>query len=297
MDLLSAFLQYFFSGVANGSIYILIALGFNIIYNSTGIINFAQGEFTVLGGFIMYTLSVEWNLPVPVAFVLTLLAVGAVGGLFERTAINTLKKPTVITLIIITIGGSILLRGVAMNIWGKYPLFVPQFSSAGPIRIMDAVIQVHTIWILAITAIVVFLLYLFFEKTITGKAMRACAEDRDAAQLMGINVNGIVFLSFVLSAALGGVAGIVYTPMASMQYSMGAILGLKGFITAIIGGLGNSMGAVMAGLLLGMFETFSAAYISSVYKEPITLALLLVVLFVRPSGILGSSDVMKLKEF
>jgi len=297
MDFLSAFLQYFFSGVANGSIYILIALGFNIIYNATGIINLAQGEFSVLGGFVMYTLSVKWNIPVPLAFLLTVLVVGTVGGLFERTAINPLKKPTVITLIIITIGGSILLRGISMNIWGKYPLFVPQFSSAGPIKIMDAVIQVHTIWILGITAVVVSLLYLFFEKTITGKAMRACSEDREASQLMGINVSWIVFLSFVLSAALGGVAGLVYTPMASMQYSMGAILGLKGFITSILGGLGNSMGAVMAGLLLGLFETFSAAYISSVYKEPITLALLLIVLFVRPSGILGRSDVARLKEF
>ncbi len=297
MELHEALLQYFFSGVANGSVYILIALGFNIIYNATGIINFAQGEFVVLGGFTMVTFSVTWNIPVPVAFFMTVIAVAFIGGVFERTMINPLKKPSVITLIIITIGGGILLRGIAMFVWGKYPVYMKPFTTSTPLKISGAIVQVHTLWILGICAVVVLLLFLFFERTMIGKAMRACSEDRETAQLMGINVNGTVLLSFVLSAALGAIAGIVYTPIASMEYGRGAILGLKGFIVAIIGGLGNGMGSVVAGLLLGLFETFSAAYISSTYKEAITLALLLLVLFVRPSGILGKSEVSKLKEF
>lgn len=297
MELHEALLQYFFSGIANGSVYILIALGYNIIYNATGIINFAQGEFAVLGGFMMVTFSVSWGVPVPVAFFMTVITVAFVGGLFERTMINPLKKPSVITLIIITIGGGILLRGIAMFVWGKYPVYMEPFTTSEPIKIFGAIVQVHMLWTLAICAVVVFLLYMFFERTLAGKAMQACSEDRETAQLMGINVNGVVMMSFVLSAALGAVAGIVYTPIASMEYGRGAILGLKGFIVAIIGGLGNGMGSVVAGILLGLFETFSAAYISSTYKEAITLALLLVVLFFRPSGILGKSEVSKLKEF
>ena len=297
MGLSSQILQYFFSGIANGSVYILIALGFNIIYNATGIINFAQGEFAVLGGFIMYTATVKFKIPLPLAFPLTVLAVALIGALFERAAIHPLKKPSVLTLIIITIGGSILLRGITMFIWGKYPVFLEPFSAGHHIKIAGAVIQIHTLWILGIGAAVVTMLYIFFDWTLLGKAMRACSEDREAAQLMGINVDRIVLLSFVLSAALGAIAGIVYTPVASMEYGRGPILGIKGFETAIIGGLGNSLGCVIAGLLLGIFETFTAGFISSTYKEAISLALLLVVLFVRPSGILGKSEIAKLKDF
>lgn len=289
-------MQYFFSGIANGSIYILIALGFNIVYNATGIVNFAQGEFAVLGGLTMVTLSVAWKIPVLLAFPIATMFVAMIGGVFERAAIHPLRKPTVITLIIITIGGSILLRGIAMFVWGKYPVQMPSFTP-GHIKIAGAIIQIHTIWILGITAVVVTALYLFFEWTIIGKAMRACSEDRETAQLMGINTDRIVMLSFMLSSALGAIAGIVYTPMASMEYGSGPMLGIKGFETAIIGGLGNSLGAVIAGLLLGLFETFTAGYVTSTYKEAITLGLLLLVLFIRPSGILGKSEIARLKEF
>jgi branched-chain amino acid transport system permease protein len=245
----------------------------------------------------MVTLTVTCKIPVAIAFIFTVMAVSLVGAAFGLGVILPLKKPTVMTLVIITIGGSILMRAITMLIWGKYPVFMEPFSSGKIIKVMGAVVQVHTLWIFGIAAVVVTLLYIFFDWTITGKAMRACSEDREASQLMGINVKWVVLLSFVFSAALGAVAGIVYTPVASMEYGRGAILGLKGFETSIIGGLGNGLGAVIAGLLLGLFESFSAGFITSTYKEAISLGLLLLVLFVRPSGILGKSELAKLKEF
>ena len=297
MSLLAQCIQYLFSGMTNGGIYILMALGINIIYNATGIINLAHGEFAVFGGFIMITLCEAHHVPPALAFPLAVLAVALIGGLFERAAIHPLRKPSVMTMIIITIGGSILMRGVAMFTWGKYPKFMDPFIDRPSINVMGATIKHDTLLVMAIIAVVVFLLWLFFERTITGKAMRACSENREAARLMGINADRIVLLSFVLGAALGAIAGIVYSPGASMEYNRGPFFGIRGFEVAIIGGLGNSFGAVFAGLLLGLFESFTAGFISSTYKEAITLALLLVVLFIRPSGIFGKSEISRLKDF
>ena len=297
MSTTAQIVQYLLSGVANGGIYILLALGINIIYNATGIINFAHGEFAVFGSFLMITFCMMWKVPMLVAFPLSVICVALLGGLFERAAINPLKKPSVITMIIITIGGSIFLRGVAMLIWGKFPLFMTPFIDRPSLNILGATVRHDTFLVMGIIVLVVAAMHLFFEKTVTGKAMRACSENREAAQLMGINVERIVLLSFVLGAALGAVAGIVYAPGASMEYSRGPFFGLRGFETAIIGGLGNSVGAVFAGLLLGLFEAFSAGFISATYKEAITLGLLLAVLFIRPSGILGKSEIARLKDF
>ncbi len=297
MSIFSQILQYLFSGLANGSVYALIALGFNIIYSATGIINFAQGEFVVLGGFISYTLINQFDIPAYLAFPITILAVSIIGVMFERIAIHPLRKPSVMTLIIITIGGSMLFRGITMLTWGKEPIYMDRFSKGINLNISGAIIDYHTLWIIGITLSAVAVLYFFFEKTITGKAIRACSEDREASALMGINVDRVVMMSFALSAALGALAGIVYTPIASMEYDRGALLGIKGFIVAIIGGLGNQPGAVIAGLLLGIIENFCAGFLTSTFKEPITLAILLIVLFVRPSGILGRADLAKFREF
>jgi branched-chain amino acid transport system permease protein len=297
MALSSQIIQFFFSGIANGGTYILIALGFNIVYNATGIVNLAQGEFSVFGALLMITLTVAWKVPAPIAFVMSVTAVAGIGLIFERAAIHPLKKPSVLIMVIITIGGSILLQGIAMFIWGKYPQNMAPFIDQPPLKIGGAIIKYDTLLVLCLTALVVTALYVFFERTLTGKAMRACSENREAAQLMGINADRIVMLSFVLAAALGAVAGIAYAPGASMEYNRGAYFSLRGFETAIIGGLGNSIGAVIAGLLLGLIESFSSGFISPTYKEAITLGLLLLVLFIRPSGILGRSEVSRLKEY
>ena len=293
----SQLIQYLFTGVTVGSIYAMVGLGFNIIYNVTEIINFAQGEFVMLGGLIMVFFVATLKAPLPIAFFLTVAAVTAVGALMERATINPLKNATVLTMIIVTIAVSILMKGIAMFIWGKDPYIFPPFSGTEPIRVFGAVIQSQTLWVVLITGVVVVSLTLFFKKTRYGKAMLACADIPEAARLMGIRVNTMVLVSFALSAAIGGVAGAIITPISLMEYDRGALLGLKGFGAAVLGGLGSFYGAVAAGFLLGIIESLCAGLISSGYKDAVALLLLLLVLFVRPSGLFGNVEASKIKKF
>ncbi|UCE81864.1 MAG: branched-chain amino acid ABC transporter permease [Deltaproteobacteria bacterium] len=297
ISLTGQLIQYIFTGITVGSIYAMVALGFNIIYNVTEIINFAQGEFVMLGGLIMVFFSAFLKLPLPLAFLLTVAVVTGVGALMERFTINPLKNATVLTMIIVTIAVSILLKGIAMFVWGKDPYIIPPFSGSEPIVILGAAIQTQTLWVLLMTAVVVVLLSLFFKKTRYGKAMLACADDPDAARLVGIKVNTMVLISFALSAAIGAVAGAIITPISLMEYDRGALLGLKGFGASVLGGLGSFYGAVVAGILLGIIESLCAGLISSGYKDAVALLLLLLVLYVRPSGLFGNVEAGKIKEF
>ncbi|MBN2328647.1 MAG: branched-chain amino acid ABC transporter permease [Candidatus Omnitrophica bacterium] len=297
MSIWSQILQYLVTGVSIGSIYGMVAIGFNIIYNATGIINFAQGEFVMLGGMIMVTLTAAFGAPVIVAFFLTVAIVALIGGLFERLAIYPLKNAGVLSLIIVTIGGSIVLKGVAMFVWGKESYALPHFSSEEPIPILGASILPQTLWILGAMLLTVVLLTLFFRFTLIGRAMRACSSNRTAAYLVGIDARQMVCLSFILSAAIGAVAGIIITPIALVDYNRGFLLALKGFSAAVLGGLGNSAGAVIAGFLIGILESLGAGLVSSGYKDAIALIVLLVILFVRPSGILGDKEALKHRSF
>lgn len=284
-------------GIQRGSIYALVAIGFNMIYNSTGIINFAQGEFVMIGGLMMVTLTMTANLSIPFAFLLSVLFVTIVGTLMERLTINPVKEPTVLRLIIITIAVSILLKGGAMCFWGKGSLYMRQFTQGDPFEFFGATIMPQTLWIMGILAMGVTAYIFFFNFTLTGKCMRACAINRDSARLTGINDRFMVMLSFALSAGIGAIAGIIITPIIQMDYGRGALLGLKGFGAAVLGGLGNSGGAVVAGLLIGILEALSGGYISSHYMDAIALIVMLCVLFVRPGGIFGKSEEIRLKEF
>ena len=289
--------QYLFTGVTVGSIYAMVAVGFNIIYNVTDIINFAQGEFVMLGGLIMVFFTVTAKLPLPFAFVLTIAAVTAVGALMERFTINPLKNASVLTMIIVTIAVSILFKGIAMFVWGKDPYIFPPFSGSKPLFVFGAAIQTQTLWVLFLTAVMVVLMTIFFKKTRYGKAMLACADDPEAARLVGIKVNTMILISFALSAAIGAVAGAVITPISLMEYDRGALLALKGFGAAVLGGLGSFYGAVVAGVLLGIIESMCAGLVSSGYKDAVALILLLLVLYVRPSGLFGNVEASKIKEF
>ena len=289
--------QYLFTGVTVGSIYAMVAVGFNIIYNVTDIINFAQGEFVMLGGLIMVFFTVTAKLPLPLAFVLTIAAVTAVGALMERFTINPLKNASVLTMIIVTIAVSILFKGIAMFVWGKDPYIFPPFSGSKPLFVFGAAIQTQTLWVLFLTAVMVVLMTIFFKKTRYGKAMLACADDPEAARLVGIKVNTMILISFALSAAIGAVAGAVITPISLMEYDRGALLALKGFGAAVLGGLGSFYGAVVAGVLLGIIESMCAGLVSSGYKDAVALILLLLVLYIRPSGLFGNVEASKIKEF
>lgn len=287
MSLSGQLLQYIFTGIAIGSIYGMVALGFNIIYNATGIINLAQGEFVMLGGMIMISLTHLLKLPMPLGFFISVGAVTLIGALFERGAIHPLKNPSIITLIIITIAGSILFKGGAMFIWGKQTYTLPAFSTDKPISVMGASLSPQTLWILGIMGALMLILIFFFSFTMTGKAMKACAVNKIAASLMGINVKLMVLFSFALSAAIGAVAGIIITPVALMDYDRGTMLAIKGFAAAVLGGLGSNVGAIIAGFIIGLMESLGAGFVSSGYKDAIALLVLLFVLFLRPSGIMG----------
>ncbi len=282
--------QFIVSGLTTGSIYALIALGFCIIHNAIGIVNFTQVDFVSLGGLMMYTLLLGAGLPMPLAFLGSVLAVTCVGALVERLAIRPAKSRAVIVLIFITIGVSILMRGVFKIAWGTNQMAVPAFSGDTPFIILGAAVLPQSLWIFLITVAVVILLHFFFNKTLVGKAMRATSFNPRAAALMGVNVNSMVLFSFALSGALGAVAGIIIVPITTLSYDIGVILGLKGFAAAVLGGYGNSVGAIVGGLLLGVLESLGAGMISSTYKDVIAFAILLLVLFVKPSGLLGYGE-------
>ena len=285
----SQLLQYIVSGLTLGSIYGMIALGFTLIHNATGIVNFAQGEFVTLGALIAISGS-EAGLPMPLAVLGAVVAVTLVGAALERTAIRPARNSSVITLIIITIGASILLRGVAMWLWAPDPLPMRHFTGETPIRVGDVSVLPQHLWIIGIVLVTMTALRLLAEKTQVGKAMRACAMNREAAQLMGIPVERMVCLSFALSGGLGGLAGAIIAPLAMGQYNMGIMLGLKGFAGAILGGMGNPLGAVLGGALLGVLESLGAGLSPpgwSGYKDAIAFAIMLVVLLAKPTGLLG----------
>ncbi|MBW2602928.1 MAG: branched-chain amino acid ABC transporter permease [Deltaproteobacteria bacterium] len=297
MTLSGQLFQYLITGITVGSVYAMVAVGFNIIYNVTEIINFAQGEFVMLGGLIMVFFHVVMGLPLIMAFPSTVILVTLVGILLDRLAIRPIRKPSVLTLIIATIAASILIKGAAMFIWGKDPYDLPAFSGRNPITVFGAVIQPQYLWVIGFLIVIVIFLSFFFERTIIGKAMSACADNPNAASLVGINVKQMILLSFALSAAIGAVAGITVTPISLMEYDRGAMLAIKGFGAAILGGLGSFPGAILGGLIMGTIESFGAGLISSGYKDAFALIVLLIVLFFRPSGILGSIEISKIKRF
>ncbi|HOV79520.1 MAG TPA: branched-chain amino acid ABC transporter permease [Bacillota bacterium] len=287
MHLDDQILQFFFSGLTLGSIYALIALALVTTYNITGILNMAQGEFVALGALTACSLSAA-GLPLAAAFILSILITTAAGGILERAAINPVRNASNITLIIITIGISITLRGLALLIWGTDPYSLPSFTRGGPLQVLGAAVNSQSIWIFGLLAVTVSGLFAFMERTYWGKAVRACVINRMAARLMGINPHILSFAAFAASGALGAAAGIFITPITLATYDMGFTLGLKGFVAAIIGGINNVGGAIIGGLLLGVLEIFGAGLISSGLKDAVALIVLIAVLLIRPEGIIGA---------
>jgi branched-chain amino acid transport system permease protein len=283
-------LQYTLSGLSTGAIYALIGIGFSIIYNATGIINFAQGEFVMLGGMFTLFFLETLKLPLWAAIPCAIAASTVAGLLFERLAIRPLRQPTPINLVIITIGGSILIRGLSMLLWGKDTHAIPPFSGDEPIAIGGATILPQHLWILGITLIIIAINKFYFYYTISGKAMRACAYNRRAAGLVGIDVRRMVLFSFIISSAMGSVAGIIVAPLTMTAYDVGVMLGLKGFCAAIIGGMSSGVSTVIGGLILGVLESLGAGLISSGYKDAIAFIILLLILFFRPQGLFGKAQ-------
>jgi branched-chain amino acid transport system permease protein len=291
------FFQYLVAGLTYGTIYAIVAIGFNIIYNTTGIINFAQGEFVMLGGMIAVTMN--RFMPLPAAILAAVLCTMIIGALIEIVFIRWLVKPSVLRMIIITIGLSIVIRESALQIWGEGVRALPYFTGTAvtSLNIGGVFVSPQVLWVIGISSIIVVLLNLFFGHTLPGRQMRACSANRDAARLCGINARNMVTFSFVLSAGIGALAGCVVSPITYVQYDSGTSLAIKGFTVAILGGLGNSMAAVAAGMLLGILESFCIWVMPTAFKDVISIAILLLILFVRPSGLFGSKEAFSLKEF
>lgn len=289
---MSDLLQYIITGLTTGSIYAIVALGFVTIYSVSKVINLAQGEFVMLGGMLMYSLLAA-GVPYLVSFLLTIPIVTILGVLLERTVIRPAKGADALSLIILTIGASIFVRGLASMIWGKSPKKVEPFTNNDPIQVAGASVTPQSIWVMLMMLLVVALLYFLVEKTVIGKGFQACSANSLAARLLGISPAKMSMFSFGLSAAIGALAGMAISPILFPSFDMGLMLGVKGFSAAIFGGLGSSPGAVVGGLVLGLIESLGAGYISSGLKEAIAFTVVLIVLLVRPSGILGEKSVGK----
>jgi branched-chain amino acid transport system permease protein len=287
---MAEFLQFFFSGLTVGAVYALVALGFTLIYNASDVINFAQGEFVMLGGMTTVFLALA-GLPLPLAALLAVLVTVAVGLALQRLAIEPARGASPVVLIIITIGASIFLRGAAQIIFDKRFHSLPPLLGSEPLRLGGAAILPQSLVVLAGAAIIVVLLWLLVDRTLIGKAVIATAANRLAARLVGIDTRRIIGLSFAVSAAIGAVAGILVTPITLTSFDVGTLLALKGFAAAMLGGIGSALGAVVGGLVLGMLEAFSAGYISSKYKDAVAFIVILAVLFAMPQGLIGRGRV------
>ncbi len=281
-------LQFVVAGLKNGSIYALVALGFTIVYAATGAINFAQGEFFMLGG--MFGVSFAGlGLPLPLAAVAAIAATAAVGAVFELLAVRPIAGGDPLRIIMVTIGGAVLLRQLALHLFGPDERALDPFTGGPSLKLLGAAIERQTIWIWLLTALAVVALALLYRRTTFGRGMRATAINRDAARLVGVDTSRMVTASFALAAALGAVGGLAVAPLTQTAFNVGAGMGVKGFAAAVLGGLGNPAAAVGGGLILGLLESLTAGYIDPIYKDAVAFVVLLVVLFVRPNGLLGGS--------
>lgn len=296
MDEASLLLQYLLSGITKGSIYAVVAIGFNLIYSATGVLNFAQGEFVMLGGMMAVTLS--HLAPLPVAVFGSVVMVAVIGCLLEMLFFRRLRRHSVLHLIIITIGLSIVIQEAALHLWDEKVRSLPYFTGneISSIRVLGAAISPQAIWVLGTVGLVVAGLHVFLKWSLSGKAMRACSSNPEAAMLAGINIPAMRTLSFGLSAGLGALAGCVISPITSTHYEMGAPLAIKGFAAAILGGLGNPMAAVAGGLSVGVLEAFSVKFWPAAYNDVAAFAIILLALFVRPHGLFGRPGGQSVRE-
>ncbi|HEX9014926.1 MAG TPA: branched-chain amino acid ABC transporter permease [Chloroflexota bacterium] len=287
------FLQILVSGLAMGSIYGLVALGFVLLVNAADIINFAQGEFVMLGAFLVFTFAEVMGVPFLLAVPLVVVVMAVFGIAMERVAYRPLRNTNAVTIIISTLGISVFLQNVAVRIWGSVPEyfgmpFGRQMMQAGSIRIAP-----QHLLILVVTAALVLLQHWFFQRTRYGKLMRATAQDKETARLLGVDIARMTSLTFALAAAIGGLAGILLAPIFYISVEMGVRVGIKAFVASIIGGWGSIPGALAGGLLVGTVEVLAAAYVSSQYKDVFAFVVLILFLVVMPKGIFGEKVAQK----
>ena len=282
-------LQLFASAITEGCVYALIGLGLVIIHRSTEVMYFAQGTIAMAGGVTLYALFTKGHMPLVVAIPLCLIICIALALASQWIVIFPLLERGVAPLSVsmITIGFAMILDMVAMMLFGKDPLAVPSFSGDKPIKVLGASIVPQEFWIVGFTIIVLFLTLLFFKKTWAGKAMTGLGDNPLLARASGFPVRRLFTYSFVFAALVGGLAGVVSAPISYTGYWVGTRLVIKGFVAAAVGGINNPLGALLGGLIIGFFESFTAGFISSRLKDLITIVLLLFILRLRPQGLMG----------
>lgn len=285
--MLQQFLQITLSGVVTGSIYGMAALGFTIVYNATRVMNFANGDFVMMGGLVAAALVTDYQVPILFAVIIAVAVVACLGIALDRLALQHARRQNVLTLVMITIAAGITFRGLMQLVIGRDVYFMPPFGGIPSLVLGGLYLSSQGVWILIMLLVTSGGLWFLFAHTRIGKAMRAVSENARGAALCGINPALMSILSYAIAASLGALAGALIAPIASGYYENGIFLTLKGFAAAILGGMGNPLGAIVGGLLIGFIESFSAGYAASGYKDAVALVILLVVLVFRPSGLLG----------
>jgi branched-chain amino acid transport system permease protein len=282
--------QTILNGLSVGCIYGLIGIGFCVIYNASGIVNFAQGAFVMLGGMLTYVL-LDHHLPILLAALVAIIAVAALGIVIERIVVRPLwnRRATMFVMILATLAVQIVIERATLMLVGDQPRSFAVFTDRPPLNFLGIAIGYQSLWIFAASLVLIALLAWFFNKTLVGRAMRACAINRDAAALQGIRVSRMLALAFALSAALGAIAGILVTPTQYTAFNVGTPFAISGFIAAIVGGFGRPFGAFLGGLTLGLAQALAVAGLGSELKNIAALSVLLVFLFLRPAGILGAA--------
>lgn len=285
--MLSQFVQFLLAGLTVGATYALAALGYTLVYNASGMINFAQGEFIMLGAMTASAL-VAGGVPLLASLVIAIVFTTLVGVAMAKFAVEPARTTSMTSLIIITLGAGQVIRGAVEMGLGKGNHALPGLSDDRPIHILGAVLAPQAIWIIGVSLVIVVALFWYFNATMHGKALVATSHNRLAAQLVGINTMGVLTLSFALSAALGAIGGVLLAPITFTSYDAGTMLGLKGFVAAAFGGLGSAAGAVVGGIALGLIEAMTAAYLSSAYKDAVAFVMIILLFLVAPHGLLGA---------
>jgi branched-chain amino acid transport system permease protein len=280
-------LQLAFTGIGIGSIYALVALGFVLIYRATNVVNFAQGDFAMLGAFAMVVLTIDFELPYWLSILISLVLLVGFGALFNLGVYYPLRNRNFLPVIISTIGASIFLENGVLAAYGPHPQSLDTIFALPGFNIGEVFFDSQYIVILLVTIAMVVLQYMLFEHTLLGKKMQATSQDKEMASLLGIPVMLMIMVTFMYSAMLGGLAGILVGPVLFVTVGMGSSIALKAFAASIVGGFGNVTGAIVGGVALGVIETFGAAYVSVPYKDAFAFLVLFVFLLVRPQGIFG----------
>lgn len=285
-----SFLSHLISGISLGSVYAIIALGYTMVYGIAKMLNFAHGDVIMVGAYVCFFSISRANLPVPVSILLAMIVCTMLGVLIERLAYKPLREATSLAVLITAIGVSYFLQNAALLLWTSNPKVFPSIVGDGSLKLFGGQLSISYIAMLnvAVCILIMIILSWFTSKTQTGKAMRACSEDKGAAQLMGINVNATISITFAIGSALAAVAGVLLcSAYPTLMPTTGSMPGIKAFTAAVFGGIGSMPGAMLGGILLGVIEIFGKAYISTQLSDAIVFAVLIIVLLVKPAGLMG----------